>query len=337
MTTLAPALRRAYAVHGVGVELRADDPAVLEAMDLRLRGFAAAAAPAPGAGPALRFEFVSGPPPRLPRAGGRPVYDTPHGSLHYFPEHDLLTGELGGVALRCRPGSGGALITAPEFRSRALYFATHPVTTVALMEMMERRGRFSLHAGCLADADGNGVLLCGTSGAGKSTLTLALARAGLGFLGDDTVFLERSGPDPAQRGGIRVLAFPDALGLGPFAAGRFPELAHFAVGPLADGFSKRLHRYEQLFGREPLRACVPRAIVFPQVTPKLPSAITPLARGEALLRLVPDVLVTQPESTQSHVTAIAALLAQADCYTVRSGHDLERAADLIHEALAQNL
>jgi len=330
MSTLART-DRSYSLAGISLEVIADDPAVIAATDLR---FCQLATTAPAGEPALSFEFTSDVPETpSPDDLGRPVYETPYGTLSYFPEHDLLAGELGGVVLHCEPGKHRAVIAAPTFQASTLYFATHPVTTVALMELMERLGRFSLHAGCLADAAGNGVLVAGTSGAGKSTLTLALARAGMEFLGDDTIFLECVGSDPAQRGGIRVLGFADALGLGSFATARFPELAAMAGGPLAAGFPKRLHRFEQLFGREPLAACVPRAIVFPEVAAEQPSAITPVDPGEALLRLVPDVLVTHEQSTQSHVGAIAELLGQVRCYAVRSGYDLERAAETLRSLL----
>ena len=314
-------------MHGVTLEVRADDPAVIEAMALRFCDLTGALDPA---APVVSFEFNSLAPPRLPLDGGRPVYETPHGSLHYFAADDLLAGELGGVALRCEPGAARATITAPAFRARTLYFAAHPVATVALMELMERREHFSLHAACLANADGDGLLVSGPSGAGKSTLTLALARAGMEFLGDDTVFLKRPARWP---GAIRALGFADALGLGAFAAGRFPELAALAGEAPADGFPKRLHRFERLFGRPPGATCTPRVIVFPEVEADQPSTVTALDRGEALLRLVPDVLVTEARGTQAHIDVIAGLLHQVRCYRVVSGHDLEHAAALVRRLL----
>jgi hypothetical protein len=327
MTIAAPELCSSYLLHGVQVDVITDDPAVAAAMDLRLCSFKDARS---AAGPVLRLEFRQTS-LAAPLAGvGQPVYETPHGTLNYFPDHDLLAGELGGIALHCELSKLRALVAAPDFRDRALYFATHPVTTVALMELMERLGRFSLHAACLADANGKGVVISGPSGAGKSTLTLALARTGMGFLGDDVLFLERATVGAPQ---VRALGFPDAIGLGSFAASRFPELAPLAAEPPAEGFPKRLHRFERLFGREPLASCEPRVVVFPEVAAETPSAVTPLDRGQALLRLVPDVLMTQRETTQSHIAAIAELLEQTQCYALRSGYDLEQAADQIRALL----
>ena len=325
-------LSRSYAIHGVGVEVAAPDAAVIDAIDFRLRPFSTRDAQVAE----LRVEFIDagqnddGSWGRA-AAVGRPVYDTPHGSLYYFQALDVLEGELAGVHLHCEPARGRAVVRSHAFRGRELYFATHPVATIALMELMERRGRFSLHAACLASPDGGGVLLAGPSGAGKSTLALALARAGLGFLTDDIVFLRY--PDGGD-GAIEALGFADAVGLGTFAADRFPELRWRMAEPPPAGFPKRLHRIEDMFGRPGVTRCEPRAIVFPAVAAGRRSEIAPLDRGDALLRLVPDVLLTEPTATQAHLGAIATLLDQVSCFTLRLGADLERAAEMVSALLS---
>ncbi|MBV9919486.1 MAG: hypothetical protein JOY78_01330 [Pseudonocardia sp.] len=170
------------------------------------------------------------------------------------------------------------------------------------------------------------MLLAGPSGAGKSTLALALAQAGLRFLSDDIVFLAAQSD---AGGAVRVLGFADTIGLTEHAAGRFPALRAPGEGPPDTGFPKRLHRIEDLFDRPALPDCRPCALVFPEVSPEHPSAIAALDPGAAMLRLVPDVLLTDPAATHAHLRAIAALLGQVRCYTLRSGFDLERAADLV--------
>ncbi len=326
MSATPAAERRRYDFHGVGVEVCSQDPGLLETMDLRLRAFPRD----PLGAAALRLEFVAD--GSRPDAGlellterSRPVYETPYGSLHYAPEDDVLYGALGGVQLRCEPGRGLALIRSTQFSGRELYFATHPLVTVSLMELLERHGLFSLHAACLANGDGRGVLLSGTSGSGKSTLSLALVRAGMSFLSDDVVFLARAVEAPE----ISVLGFADTVGLTPYAAECFDELRGRLSEPPVDGFPKRLGRIEDLFGVSALPGCVPRAVVFTEVVHGQRSEIAPLDPREALLRLVPDVLLTQAASTQAHLAAIAALLDQVRCYQLRSGVDLERAAELV--------
>jgi hypothetical protein len=323
MTSAAAVLRRTYELHGIGLEVCADEPAVIEAMELRLRDF--------GGGPQrnadmLRFEFHSdsGRPPDRPEGPSRPVYDTPHGSVYYHFEADALWGELGSVELRCEASRGVAIFRTASFAGRELYLATHPLATISLMELLERRRRFSLHAACLATEGRRGVLLAGPSGSGKSTLALALARAGMSFLSDDIVFLDHDGDSSA----IRVLGFADAAGVSRHAASQFAEIRDLC-GPPADGFPKPLRPIDDLFGRPALTSCTPSALVFPEVAPDHPSDIAALDPGEALLRLVPDVLVTEPAATQAHLRAIAALLESVRCYALRSGSDLERAVGLV--------
>jgi hypothetical protein len=312
-----------YDIHGVELGVDAVDRAVIEAIDLRLRDFRSE----PRSDPELRFEFVSdGQDESAPPAGlSRPVYDTPCGSLHYFPEADAVYGQLGGVWLHCEPARGVAVFRSASFVGRELYLATHPLATISLMELLERRGLFSLHAACLSDSTGSGVLLAGPSGSGKSTLALSLARAGMSFLADDVVFLAQV--DDAAT--VRVLGFADAVGLTSHLAQRFGELRESLAEAPADGFPKRLRRIEHLLGAPALRSCEPRALVFPEVALEELSELAPLDPREALLMLVPDVLLTEPSATQAHLRAIAALLDQVGCYTLRSGNDLERATALV--------
>lgn len=330
MSGSAVGTERAYDIHGVGLSVASEEPAVIDAMERRLQGFRREALERPE----IRLEFlVNGrgeeEAPPLPAGASRLVYETPYGHLHYFPDADTIGGDLQGVRLRCEAGKGVARLHSAAFTGSDLYLATHPLATISLMELLERRGRYSLHAACVAESDGRGVLVAGPSGAGKSTLTIALVRAGLCFLSDDIVFLRH---DPAADT-VGVLAFPDALGVTPHTAERFGELRALLAEEPRSGFPKRLVRMDELFETRALAGCEPRALIFPEVVRDRPSRLEPLDPKEALLRLVPDVLLTQPAGTQSHLRAIAALLARVRCYRLESGADLEGTAQLVRELL----
>jgi hypothetical protein len=335
--SIETARRLRYSFHGIELEVRASDAAALDAMDLRLRDFGQDVARDHDgtAGQVVTFEFLR---PgesaggngahalvEVEESSGRPVYDTPHGSLRYVPEADVLHGALGGVSLHCEPANGAVRLSSGEFSGSRLYFATHPLATVGLMQVLQRRGLYSVHAACVASAAGRGVLIAGGSGAGKSTLSVALTRAGMRFLSDDLVFVRRLGPG----GKLRILGFADTLGLTPHAALCFPELRDRLDGPPDEGFPKRLRRIEDLYPAHSERACDPVAIVFPQITDDAGSELHRLDGGEALLRLVPDVLLTNAEATQRHLDVFGALLRQVQCYSLTSGRDLERAAALV--------
>ena len=310
-----------YDLHGLQLILDSDQPAVREAMELRLRGFG----DRPSAdADCVRLVFVAGTERHDgERVGGRPVYETPHGVLSYVAEGDALVGRFGGVHLSLAATEGTARLEADAFTGRDLYIATHPLATISLMELLKRRLRYPLHAACLATPAGDGVLIAGPSGAGKSTLTIALARAGLAFLSDDTVFLEHVGD------GVEVLGFSDALGISTHPATRFDALRRAAGAPPPPGFPKRLVRIEEVLDVQTLPRCTPRVLVVPEIVAEGSSRLEAMDPKEALLRLVPDVLLTDPTSTQAHLAALAALLAQVECHRLASGPEIEHGARLV--------
>jgi len=56
-----------------------------------------------------------------------------------------------------------------------------------ISELMVKRGRLLMHAGCVATPEGDGVLLIADSGGGKTTTTLTMASHGFQFISDDLV------------------------------------------------------------------------------------------------------------------------------------------------------
>jgi hypothetical protein len=315
---------------GADLDAVCDDASLADAIDHRLRAFRVrgSARGERSSRPDLRLEFaVTGhgslaAHPAAEASRWRAIYDTADGTILYHPDDDLLSGSFDGVAMRCDPARGLLCVEAAGYTGRRLYLASHPLTTIGLIELFKRRGAFNLHAACLSRG-GRGVLLAGPSGAGKSTLALALVRAGLGFLGDDMVFLTRTGP------AIGALAFPDVVGVTTRTAAFFPELAASTASRQAAGFPKRLVRVEDVFGARLVDHCVPSVLVFPEVVGDRPSRLSRLDPGEALLRLVPDVLLTESAATAQHVAVIAALLDQVSCHRLESGQDLARSAELV--------
>ena len=322
---------RAYDLQGIGLVVGSEAAPVTEAIDRRLQSFAG---DAPASGPRLRLDYLvrrDGEPSRLaapPDPPGRPVYDAPGGEILYDAASDTLHADLHGIRLRCNAAAGVACMESEEFAGRSLYLATHALATVCLIELLKRHSRFNLHAACLAH-DGRGVLIAGPSGAGKSTLAIALMRDGLALLADDMAYITRT------RGAVEVLAFPDALGVTEQTAERFPELRVHLAQPAPDGFPKRLVRLTTPATSEQVWRCVPDALIFPDIVTTGPSRLLDLDPGEALLRLVPDVLLTQPAAAQAHLASLAALLAQVSCHVLRAGPDIAASAGLVRSVLAR--
>jgi hypothetical protein len=328
---------RSYDLHGLHLAVTGWGEAVetLHARLARLPGIAAGTAGR--AAPDLELEMVDGVGLRemgelagaARPARGRPVYDPPGGTVLYDDAADTLWLELG-PRLRavCEPGRGRARLAcagSPEDiegnLGNDLWLLSHPLVTLPLVELLKRRGLFSLHAAGLC-RDGRGLVLAGTSGAGKSTLTLALARAGFGFLGDDTLFLARR-PE-----GLCLLAFPDEVDLTDETLSFFPDLAPWLAAP-RPGWRKRQLRAEEACGAEVVWECAPSHLVFPRVVGREESALIPVGADEALLELVPNVLLTEPASSQAHLDALADLAAASSCWRLETGRDLDGAVRLL--------
>src|SRR5262245_22761595 len=195
-----------YTSHGVRLAVAGDSPLVQAAIHARLRRFATNGEDRPHITltittvPSLHAHRVA-----CPTTGTRPILEWDGCEARYSPADDVLfiTGRER-VRAQCAPAKGVVEVSIVGDEPDDLWFLSHPLLTLTLVELLKRRGMYSAHAACLA-VGGRGLLLAGVSGAGKTTLALALARAGLQFLGDDTVFVA---PSPS---GVGVLAFPDEV------------------------------------------------------------------------------------------------------------------------------
>jgi hypothetical protein len=312
--------------HGLTLEVTSEDVAVGAAVHDRLRRFPDASDRRPD----LRFEYHDrGEAINRPPGEGRPVYDTLRGEVTYFPPGDHLYVDAGqGVHLLAEPSAGRACVSLGHRRPPDLWLLSRPMFTLPLLESAKRRGRFGLHAAGVA-VEGQGILLPGSSGTGKSTLAIALVRAGMDFLGDDMVFL-----CPVD-GGVRGLAFPDDIDFTDATARFFPELDALPRRGLRDGWPKRRASVDQLAGACLAFDCRPCALVFPRIGAAASSRLEPMTPPEALLELAPNVLLTDPSSSQAHLDALTLLACQCACFRLYTGQDFDALADRLGTLVAQ--
>jgi hypothetical protein len=180
--------------------------------------------------------------------------------------------------------------------------------TVALLELLRRVGLFPIHAGSV-ERDGRAILIAGTSGSGKSTLTLALALDGFAFMGDDLALLDR------RTGTLRVSALHEELDVTAWAAEALPELG--ITGEPAPGWAKHAIDPEAIFGDTIAEEGEPALILFPSRADRSGPQAHPLTPAEALLRVVPDVLLTHRDAVEGHLSAIRELVESASSYELR--------------------
>ncbi|HEX6106795.1 MAG TPA: hypothetical protein VFZ26_14500 [Gemmatimonadales bacterium] len=295
-----------------------------DAIDARLRGVRAVI---PRADLVVEYRAVATPDVHVAEPappGARSVYDSAAVATRYDDGCDTLYLACGAFARAiCRPGEGRAVVSYLESEAAALgWLLSHALLTVSLMEMLKRRGAYALHAAALARR-GTAVLFAGASGSGKTTLALALARAGFDFLGDDLAFLA-----PGEAG-LKVLAFPDQIDVTAETAGLLPELAPFLGRKAIPGREKRGVFIEELYPVAVCAEAAPGLLVLPSVSPDGRTRVGPLAPADAFLELAPNVLLTDRDSSQAHLDALARLVDWSRCYRLETGRDLEAVAETL--------
>jgi hypothetical protein len=310
-----------YDLGGLAVEVRCEDPSVAGLIDSRLRCLRTESSHSADVVVEVRGPGCERSWPPAPAGGGRPIYDAPDAPIDYFDGSDQLFVDYEQRArLLCTPAEGLIQISINGAGLADQVLATHPLLTIAVVETMKRFDRFPLHAAGLALA-GKGVLIPGASGAGKSTTSVTLVRAGFDFLSDDTVFLTSSPDDD-----LWVAGFPDEVDVTEHTVARIPELGHLAGTALLPGREKYSFRVEDVFGVTPLPGCRPSVLLAPQVVDGPASELEPLAPSEALMALLPNVLLTDPVASQAHLDMLARLVESVPCLRFRVGSDLDVAA-----------
>jgi len=310
----------AFCLHGVSVRVTCEPEAVAEALAQRLRAFRVDAVAddaalvnvtGPAAAPVISDETLD---------AARVVYEGPEGDLRYYDVGDRVVADYAHrvqIDVHARAGSAHLAVTGRT--SADLMLAAYPLFTVSLLEVLKRRGRFALHAACLA-RDGRGLLLAGTSGSGKSTLAAALLRDGFDFLGDDTVFLDATGR--------AVFAFPDELDVSDATVEMVPELSWLRRRAKRPGRLKHAVPADVLGGRTVLD-CMATALIFPQVARTVRSVLEPIGPADALRELLPNVLLTDATASQAHLDVLGQLARRVPAFRLSAGTVLDDAVQTL--------
>ena len=319
---------RAYSFHGLHLSLSGEQ-SVLSALHARLGRFPAQTAS--GAAD-LSFEFHNvGDASRhvvtRPTGAGRSVLEPGRGEAVYFDESQELYLDIPGHGRAlCDAQTSRVQVSYPGAAEKGLWFLSHPLFTIPLAELLKRRGLYMVHAAGLAVA-GRGLLVAGQSGAGKTTLALALLRAGFDFLADDTVFLS------SEQNELRILAFPDEVDVTAQTLEFFPELRRLTDSPRPKDRPKQGFCSTHAYGVAPCWDCLPETIIFPRPADFHQSVIIHMAKAEALVDLVCNVLRTEPLSSQAHLDALARLVRHSRCFRLQTGRDFDQLPALLRSVM----
>ena len=316
LTDLAapPRTEHSYDFHGLRLTT-AGEPSLLAALDARL----ASLGPPDGELDDVRFEFHSGSLPsgeRPPRTS-RPVYEPEEGEVVYDAVQDRLHMSFADrIRAVCDPRSGLTRIWVDNRSATDLWLLSHPILTLPLLETLKRRGLYSLHAAGLSRS-GRGLIIVGASGSGKTTLSLALTRAGFDFLSDDMLFVS------TRDERLRLHAFPDEVDVTETTLAFFPELRQLLSQRRPPGWRKWSFRAESFYDAQIAWSAHPAALVFPRISDAEASRLEPMAAEEALLEMLPNILLTEPGACQAHLSALAQLSGQTPCYRLWTGRDFD--------------
>ena len=319
--------KQTYGFHGINLEV-SSSAAIATCLDARFQML-----PSNGeCTETLFFDFESVSNSKVHRVGkpsgqAKPFYQLEGGEASYFEAEDLLYLCYGDrVRVLCSPDSGVTYFSVLEPETENLWLASHLLFTICLVEILKRRGLYSLHAGGFS-ANGKCLLIPGTSGAGKSTLTVASLRANFDYMSDDMVFLN-GGAD-----GCQVLAFPEEVDVSDQTAGFFPELSFLLSVPKRCGWRKRQIHPIQVYGAKVASVARPVAVVIPRIAAAETSVVTRMYPDEALLEMVPNVLLTEPNSCRAHLDALRGLVTSTPCYRLETGRDFDELSIRFQELL----
>jgi hypothetical protein len=181
-----------------------------------------------------------------------------------------------------------------------------------------------LHAGGVVH-DGVGVVFPGEMEAGKTTLAAGLVRAGLGYLTDEGVAIDRET--------LRIHPYPKPLSIDRGAWQLFPELE-----PKADLASDAYKNDQWQVPPTDIRpdalgqSCPVDVIVFPEHVPGRETSVEPLGRAEALIELAKNTYRFNVQE-RAALDVLAEMVRPAVCYRLTSG-DLDAAVTAVMDLVA---
>jgi hypothetical protein len=209
-----------------------------------------------------------------------------------------------------------------------IYERAKPLARV-LLEWHNDQATQMIHAGLVA-RNGKGILFAGKSGTGKSTTSLACVCAGLDYLGEDYVGLQRG-----QDGRFIGHSVYNSVFLKTVHLVRFPELIPYAIKGRPPREEKSVIILSQVFPERLERVVPIHALALPRVIDTSMSKFRRASKGEALLALGPSSLLQIPNRGLGvrGFQTLANLVEEVPCYWLELGSDLVATAHQVEELI----
>lgn len=327
-----------YSIHGVGLRLATDSPAIASAVYTLLRHFQRETLEGPIALEILfnavhsRAEIpitVSPSAEVLISQTGKTAGDLLHSEwkFAYYRDGDRKIADFhdqGLLLLDDERGRMEGYLVEPDVMHldvRAGFFH------FGLTELLKRHGLYTVHATAL-EKGGRGLLIPGSNGGGKTTCCISLLRAGYRCLSDDHPLLRENGA------GLELLSFPAKIDVTEKTIAFFPELRD-ANGHLYQGVQKRYFYIEDMYPHAKADICDPVLIIFPRITDTPKSCVEPLPKSRALEEILPQgLLVFDKDIARRQFQTFSRLVEKAACYRLYFGEDILDLPQLVDHLLS---
>ncbi len=182
------------------------------------------------------------------------------------------------------------------------------------------RGIQAVHAGLVSDGT-SGVLFGGPGGSGKTTTALTCLRAGLAYLADDYVGLERAADGRWTGHSLYCSAH-----LTPDHIQRFPDLIPHAIPGRLEREDKSLVLLGELYPRGFAPSTTIGAVALPRVAHTRETTLRPASKIEVLRQLAPSSLFQLPYglSGRRSFDTLVSLVESVPTWWIDLGYDLEQ-------------
>ncbi len=319
-----------YVVHGVVTKVYADDHLLALAVQDFLRSFRGQ----PEEQADIEFYLLTKEPGFELDAGGHGggselLYDW--NVLRYSREGQLRYQEVPGAgSIIADPEAGLAVAFVESDMAACSWSVAHVIFFPMWAQLLKARGVFPIHAAGL-QRGGKGILFPGKSGCGKSTLSFHLLRHGYKLLGDDTVFIRRSGS------GAEMLFFPEDVDVCSETVDLFPQLA-LARNLTEDRWQPKARVNLNEVGPDAVvESSATDVLVFPVIAEDGKTRYERIGPTEALAELILYAfLFMDPQTSKENFALLASLVQTTKCFRLHMGLDgaeLAGAVDSIVAAL----